>query len=989
MTLDLAALFAIAVGYLSLLFLIAYIADRGWLPRKLVQHPAIYALSLGVYCTTWSYYGSVGLAQDQGLLFLTIYLGPTLAFILAPLILRPILSLVRDYQLTSLADLFAFRFNSQLAGVLVTLFTIAGTLPYIALQIRAVTESARVLTQDASPDELALVFCITLSVFAILFGTRHVSPREKHEGLVVAIAFESLVKLTAIVVVGAFAVFGVFGGPAGLDQWLRDNPEALVALYQPIQTAPWVTLILLSFAAAFLLPRQFHMGFVESLDERGPGYASWAFPLFLLVFNLMIPPILWAGQLLQPATSPDYYVLGITLFSDAALLPTIAFIGGISAASAMVIVTSLALSAMALNHLLLPASYPDPSVDLYRWIAWGRRMIIGLIMLTSYGVYLVLEHTRGLVELGLISFVAVAQFLPGVVGVLYWRRATRYGFLAGLTAGGAVWYTTLLMPLLKQSGFIQSPFNLQEFLGAAAQDTWAFSTFWSLSLNTLLFIAISLATRQDAGERRAVSACFGDDVTPPDRPTPKAASSAEFSDQLSRIIGDEAADKEVAKALDDLHMSAGEHRPRELRRLRDRLERNLSGMVGPMMARMIVDARLRLDAGTRTVLSDHLRFIEDQLERSETRLQGLAWELDTLRRYHRQILQDLPLGACSVAGDGEIVSWNAAMVLLTDVPRRDAVGSLAANLPGPWNNLLGDFLEDEGQHVHKRRITVESRARWFNLHKSAIAAPTQARQEPASDLTGGVVLLLEDLTSVQTLEDELAHSERLASIGRLAAGVAHEIGNPVTGIACITQNLHYETEPHMLKEGLNEILQQTTRITDIVQSLVTFSHGGSPEGDRVRTFNLAECINDAHRLVRLSRDAKQLDYKIDCDQALQVEGDRQRILQVVVNLLSNACDASEPGGRIEVESFRASNLAVIRVRDQGPGIPADLRERVLEPFYTTKEPGEGTGLGLPLAYSIVHDHSGSLRIENRSEGGCTVTVQLPLNRASETVARAS
>jgi signal transduction histidine kinase len=249
--------------------------------------------------------------------------------------------------------------------------------------------------------------------------------------------------------------------------------------------------------------------------------------------------------------------------------------------------------------------------------------------------------------------------------------------------------------------------------------------------------------------------------------------------------------------------------------------------------------------------------------------------------------------------------------------------------------------------------------------------------------------LLEDLTSVQTLEDELAHSERLASIGRLAAGVAHEIGNPVTGIACITQNLRYETEPDMLEEGLNEILQQTTRITDIVQSLVTFSHGGAPEDDRVRTFNLAECINDAHRLVRLSRDAKQLDYAIECDQALQVDGDRQRILQVVVNLLSNACDASEPGGRIEVESCRAKHLAVIRVRDQGPGIPADLRERVLEPFYTTKEPGEGTGLGLPLAYSIVHDHGGSLRIENRPEGGCTVTVRLPLHRTSETVARAS
>jgi len=484
-----------------------------------------------------------------------------------------------------------------------------------------------------------------------------------------------------------------------------------------------------------------------------------------------------------------------------------------------------------------------------------------------------------------------------------------------------------------------------------------------------------------------VAACFGDNVTQPARPGPAATSTGEFTQQLSRVIGDEAADKEVSKAVADLHLAPGEQRPRELRRLRDRIERNLSGMVGPMMARMIVDARLQLDEGTRTVLTDHLRFVEDQLERSETRLQGLAWELDTLRRYHRQILQDLPLGACSVSSDGEIVSWNAAMSELTDVPRGDVVGGLIRALPSPWNDLLGDFLDGPRQHVHKRRIALSGRPRWFNLHKSTIAAPAYDGQSDPVNRPGGVVLLLEDLTSVQTLEDELAHSERLASIGRLAAGVAHEIGNPVTGIACITQNLHHETEPEVVKDSLDEILEQTTRITDIVQSLVTFSHGGLPDGNRVRPFKLAECIDDAKRLVQLSRDAKQLDYSVECDAALVVEGDRQRILQVVVNLLSNACDASEAGGRIEVSGEVVGTQAVIRIRDQGPGVPEDLREQVLEPFFTTKEPGEGTGLGLPLAYSIVHDHEGSLRIDNMVEGGCTVTVGLPLAPTRDTTAQ--
>ncbi|MGB5639643.1 MAG: histidine kinase, partial [Sedimenticolaceae bacterium] len=391
---ELATLFATGFIYLLVLFLVAYATDRGLIPTRWAAHPVTYTLSIGVYATSWTYYGSVGFAAHNGLLFLTIYIGATLTFVLSPVLLRPILRLSREYQLTSLADLMSFRYRSQTAGVLVTLFMLLGTLPYIALQVRAVTESLQVLSNEAPSNTIALVFCATLILFGVLFGARHISPREKHRGLVVAIAFESLIKLVVLLMIGGYALFMVFDGPSGLGDWLQQHPQALEALYRPVNESPWTALAFLSFAAAFLLPRQFHMIFAENLDSRGLNTATWAFPAFLLLLNVCIPVILWAGQRLELGINPDYYVLGITLAHGPPWLSLMAFIGGLSAASAMVIVTSIALASMSLNHLLLPASYPDPAMNLYRWILWGRRLLIGLIIMAGYGFYAGLKHSQ-------------------------------------------------------------------------------------------------------------------------------------------------------------------------------------------------------------------------------------------------------------------------------------------------------------------------------------------------------------------------------------------------------------------------------------------------------------------------------------------------------------------------------------------------------------------------------------------------------------------
>lgn len=979
MTFELGHLFFVTVAYLLLLFVIAYLAERNFIPARIVRHPITYVLSLGVYATSWSYYGSVGFAQSHGYNFLTIYLGVTLAFLLTPVLLMPILRLTRDYQLTSLADVFAFRYHSQAAGVLVTLFMLFGALPYISLQIRAVTESVQVLTQEATPAVLALGFCLTLILFAILFGARHISPREKHEGLVAAIAFESAVKLLALLSVGLFAVFGVFGGPSNLDLWLTQHPEALHALYAPVREGPWPTLLLLAFAAAFLLPRQFHMTFTENIEERSLPVAAWAFPLFLLLLNLPIPLILWAGSKLQPGTSADYFVLGITLHHSSPLLSTLAFIGGVSAASAMMIVATLSLAAMCMNHLILPASFQGerskPYTNLYRWLLWGRRALIAVIILAGYGFYLLLEHNQGLVQLGLISFVAVAQFLPGIVGLLYWRRATRAGFIAGLTGGAAVWAATLILPLLERSGFLQTDFDLQVWMGAVGEDRWAFSTFWSLTVNSLLFAGLSLFTKPSREEQEAAMACCRDNLMPP-RGVVTAASAEQFKEQLARIVGTETAEKEVHQALDDLQMSAGEQRPTELRRLRERIERNLSGLMGPVLARVIVDERLQMNFNAQTALAGTVRFIEERLEASQTRLQGLAAELDALRRYHRQILQELPLGACSLGPDREIVIWNHAMEVLSGLDSQTTIGTSLERLPEPWSGLLKSFARTRDEHLYKLQIVIQNHTRWFNLHKAAIDDVGGAGTDT---LKGGMVILVEDLTELQTLEAELTHSDRLASIGRLAAGVAHEVGNPLTGIACLTQNLRHESDPAIIRQSIDQILGQTNRISDIVQSLISFSHAGSRTDRPIALFNLHACVAEAVRLVQLSRTGKQLNYFNHVPPDLEVRGDRQRLLQVFVNLLTNARDASTPGDNIEVHATLGDAHAEILVIDQGMGIAEELLDRIFDPFFTTKQPGEGTGLGLPLVYNIIQDHAGSISIESSPGIGTCVTLQLPLS----------
>jgi Na+/proline symporter/signal transduction histidine kinase len=968
MQFELWQLFLVGVLYLGLLFIIATATDRGWIPESLASHPLVYTLSLGVYATSWSFYGSVGFAEKQGYNFLTIYLGTTLAFVASPILLRPILKITETYRLASLADLFAFRYHSQLAGVLVTLLVLTGTLPYMSLQIQAVTHTLQIMTNETEQQLIALMFCITVGLFSILFGTRHISLREKHRGLVVAIAFESLIKLVTLLIVGLFAIFGIFGGFGELNQYLREHPEATEALFAPVSDGPWATLMLLSFAAAFLLPRQFHMIFVESIKHKNIETASWAFPLFLLLLNLSIPPILWAGQSMQLSIPADFYVLGITLDSGSSVLPILTFMGGLSAASAMIIVSTLALASMCMNNFVLPASFPPKlsrGTSMYEWLLWGRRFVIMSIIGIGYLFYLVQEQNPGLAGLGLIAFVAVAQCLPGVVGLLYWPRANKNGFIFGLLVGATIWVVTLFVPLFERAGIIETPYFTIPEIAMSTTD----AALWSLVLNGLTFVIVSLLTQQSLDEREVAEACSRESFLIP-RGEVKAASIAEFEQQLSTIVGHDIAHNEVDRAMADLGLVPGEVTQRDLTGLRAQIDRNLSGLVGPVLSRMIVNEHLQIDRATQSALANTIQFVGNTQEKSRSELRGVSSELDALRRFHFQVLQDLPLGAVSIDNQNVVISWNNEIARLTAIAPRDAIGKSIDQLTPPWDELLAGFIASDEFMVRNFKIPVQDRVRVLNLFKAVVSEESEGYS--------GIAILIEDYSERYSLQEKLAHNERLASIGQLASGVAHEIGNPVTGIACLAQDLRSDPDaPLAASNGLEQILTQTDRISRIVRSLCNYSHAGAPEEFSAENLELVNVIDEAITLVSLSHSGKQMEYINLCEPGVIVSGYSQKLVQVFVNLLTNATDASQPGKAITIDSRLKANQVEISVTDEGKGIAEEHLPRIFEPFFTTKMVGEGTGLGLSLTYNIIQEHGGSISVSSRPEHGCRFEITLP------------
>ncbi|MCB0553728.1 MAG: hypothetical protein KDD02_09280 [Phaeodactylibacter sp.] len=520
----------ISFAYVALLFLLAFYGDkREKQGKSLVNNSGIYSLSLAVYCTAWTYYGSVGRAATSGLGFLPIYIGPAIIAPLWWIVLKKIILISKSQRITSIADFISSRYGkSTWLGVIATSIAVLGIIPYISIQLKAISTSFDLLAigdNNIHPHselpfflDSAWYIAIALAIFAILFGTRNLDPNERHGGLIAAIAFESLLKLVAFLSVGIFVTYGLYNGFGDIFEAGMKRPDIarLFTLEEAgINAWEWFWLVLLSMSAVMLLPRQFHVGVVENTQPNHVGKASWLFPLYLLLINIFVLPIAIAGLIQFPngEFEPDSFVLSLPLVHGKHILALLVGLGGFSAATSMVIVAVIALSIMISNHLVLPllirssSFQEEPRPNLSNRILGIRRISIVIVLLLAYGYFKAVGEQYTLVSVGLISFTAIAQFVPAVFGGIFWKRATKKGAMASLLVGFTVWAFTLPLPTLVEAKMISADFlnnglfglellKPHSLFGIQGSSHIAQAAFWSLLLNTATYFFVSLYTVQ-------------------------------------------------------------------------------------------------------------------------------------------------------------------------------------------------------------------------------------------------------------------------------------------------------------------------------------------------------------------------------------------------------------------------------------------------------------------------------------------------------------
>ncbi len=681
----------IAGGYLYALFAVAFYVDARARPTRkaLVPEAWIYALSIAVYCTSWTFYGSVGRSAATGIGFLPIYIGPILIFVGGQFLLRKILRIAKSQRITSIADFISARYgkSQRLAG-LVTVIAVIGVMPYISLQLKAVSSTFDILhhypdvitrTHQVLPfyADTAFYIAILMSVFVIAFGTRHVDATEQHRGMVTAVALESLVKLVAFVAVGLFVTYGMFDGFG--DVFSRARREAALAplldIGAAVESGGFWGLTALSMMAIICLPRQFQVTVVENVDESHLKSAAWLFPLYLVVINIFVLPIALAGLLTfsGKAVDPDTFVLTLPIAAGNAPLALFAFIGGLSAATGMIIVETIALATMICNDLVMPMLIrgalvrADAGADLAGLVKGVRRAAIVLVLLLGYLYVRLIGESYALVSIGLVSFVAAAQFAPAIVGGIFWKGATRTGALAGLIGGFAVWIYTLLLPSFARSGWLPIEFvtggpfsvsflNPAGLFGFSGMDSISHGLLWTMVVNVGCYVLFSIRSSQDVVERGQAQAFV--DVF--DRRAPVLARVwqaevriGDLGAVLERFMDAERVRRALQEYATAHNLALDPAQQADLEFI-DFTEHLLAGAIGAALARVVIASAIHEKdlsvEGMMDLLSDASQTIR------------INWEI------LREAIDNISQGISVFDKDARLVVWNRRFLELLEFP---------------------------------------------------------------------------------------------------------------------------------------------------------------------------------------------------------------------------------------------------------------------------------------------------------------------------------
>lgn len=765
-------LVAVSLLYIAVLFGIAWRGDRRAREHGASQRrPVIYSLALAIYCTSWSFYGAAGQAATGGWSFASIYVGPILTFLLFWPVLAKMIRVAKHQNVTSIADFIASRYGkTQSLAAFASLVALIGALPYIALQLKAVSTSFSVLTADGDPThtplfaDTAFYVAVVMAAFAILFGTRHTDATEHHEGMIHAVAFESLVKLLAFLVLGAYVTWGMFGGLGELLAHADVQLELQRQLAQQNFGQSFWAQTLLAMLAVLCLPRQFHVAVVENTHRDDAAKARWLFPLYLLVFAFFILPLAAAGLTLfaDSDIEPDTYVLALPMAAESTWLTLLTFIGGFSAATGMVIVAAVAVSIMISNEIVIPALFrlrwfDTKARDYGRLVLRARRMTIAAVLAMAYGFYHLIGEFTSLASIGMLSFAAAGQFAPALIGGLYWKRGNRLGVIVGMNAGFLIWAYSLLMPAMIGAGVLPAhwldggPLGIAwlsptSLFGLNVGDSFTHGVMLSLGVNLFCYIFVSQITSQRVVERIQAS-LFVDSVetrqTSVNRPWTGATTVGDLKVLCERFLGAH----QVSRAFDDYARRSGKPLEDGTRASIDVIqftERFLASVLGASSARIVVNSALQ---GRGIGISDVISIVDEASQ-----------VLEFNRALLQATIENINQGISVVDQNLRLVVWNQRYLELFRFPDHLIRVGAPIDKIFRYNAHNGEYGPgDPEEHVQLLLDNIRDGQphRYVRYRQDGSVLEVQGNPMPG----GGFVYTYQDITQQKRIEEALIRSE--------------------------------------------------------------------------------------------------------------------------------------------------------------------------------------------------------------------------------------
>jgi Na+/proline symporter/signal transduction histidine kinase len=1015
---------ATAFGYIGFLFFVASYGDRLSPTQRGRASGLIYPLSLAIYCTSWTFFGSVGFATRTSVDFLAIYVGPILMIGLCTPLLRRVINLAKSQNITSIADFIAARYGkSQAVAATVALIAIIGSVPYIALQLKAVASSLETILIDERAiytiplvGDIALIATLAMAAFAVLFGTRQTDATEHQHGLMLAVATESIVKLVAFLAAGAFVTFWMFS-PHELIERAMKTPEAERAIEYVPSAGNFLTMTLLSFCAIMLVPRQFHVSVVESSSDAEVSRARWLFPLYLVAINLFVIPIALAGLITFPfgAVDPDMYVLALPVEGNAALLSVAVFIGGLSAATAMVIVECVALSVMVSNDIILPLVLQrrresrDGQTDFGRFLLGARRFAIFAIMAMAYLYYRALGNAQ-LAAIGLLSFAAVAQLAPAFFGGLFWQRATARGAMGGMLVGFAVWTYTLFLPSFLDGSaagleFLQNgPFGIEALRPQALFGTdlpqLLHGVLWSLSLNILAYVVLSLS-RQPSSIERMQGDLFAPKMLTPMTPTFRrwrtTVTVQDIQSTVTQYLGPERTRHsfEAFAVSHNVHLAPSAPADFELLQHAEHL---IASSIGAASSRLVMSLLLR----KRTVSAKAaLKLLDDSHAALHFNREILQTALNHVRQGIAVFDADLQL-ICSNRQFGDVLGLPPHLVQI-GIPLREILEYMTAVTPSS--------LADKDLLTERRlaAYTTQGEPYLERLPDRHMVIEVRSNRMPG----GGLVITFSDVTpsfeaaealeranatlekrvrdrteELTRLNSELAHAKSAAedasiSKTRFLAAASHDILQPLNAARLYVTSLVERQnggEDSRLVENIDDSLEAIEEILGALLDISRLDAGAMTTS--VTNFKIGDLMRSLEIEFAPSARAKGLELTfVPC--SLPVQSDRLLLRRLLQNLISNAIKYT-PRGRVLVGCRRRGQSLQIGIYDTGVGIPVLKRGEIFKEFHRLEQGARiarGLGLGLSIVERLARVLGHGIALDSTASGGSFFSVTVPTAKA--------